>query len=161
MFDMSYGIHRIKNSQIEMIYFCFDTYILVDKLEVVEEFRNKGIGSKFMQSFLNQVDKDVVLKVLYHQPIPFYERLGFVIEAVYDVLDDGRVSYCDMCYNYNKEKRVTDEQFKKDIYINKISSTSDKYGNKLVDMMNEYNVINLKDLSLEQVERFYKKIKGE
>lgn len=49
----------------------------------------------------------------------------------------------------------------KDDYIKSISLLSDKYGNKLVDMMNEYNVINLKDLSLEQVESFYKKIKGE
>lgn len=43
----------------------------------------------------------------------------------------------------------------KDDYINLISAAGDRYGNKLVAMMDHYNVHGLAQLTLEQVKKYY------
>ena len=45
----------------------------------------------------------------------------------------------------------------KDQYIKLISNSSDIYGNKLLAMMNHYEVISLRDLSLDQVKEYYER----
>lgn len=47
----------------------------------------------------------------------------------------------------------------KDDMIKYISSHSDAYGNLLMDMMNHYNAISLKQLTEEQVAEYYHKVK--
>ena len=42
-------------------------------------------------------------------------------------------------------------------YIRLISSASNKYGNKLLDMMDCYKVNNLKELTEEQVKEYYER----
>lgn len=102
-FDMSLGFHRFKNSFIECKYIVYETYIHIDKLEVGEEFRSKGLGSLFMEAFIAAAKKNITLTILYHKPLPFYERLGFIIEAAY-VVDDDVVYEADLLYEYNKIK---------------------------------------------------------
>lgn len=43
----------------------------------------------------------------------------------------------------------------KDDYIKLISYASDKYGNLLLELMDKYNVPNLKEITLEQAKSFY------
>ena len=45
----------------------------------------------------------------------------------------------------------------KDDYIKLISSNSDRYGDKLVLLMDKYNKNNLRDITLEEAKEFYKK----
>jgi len=42
-------------------------------------------------------------------------------------------------------------------YIEKISAVSDRYGDKLVLLMDKYNKNNLRDITLEEAKEFYKK----
>jgi hypothetical protein len=44
----------------------------------------------------------------------------------------------------------------KDQYIKLISQASDKYGSKLVELMDHYNAQSLRELTLEQIEKWYK-----
>lgn len=44
-------------------------------------------------------------------------------------------------------------------YIEKISKKSDKYGDRLIEMMELYNRENLCEITLEEVMEFYEKIK--
>lgn len=46
----------------------------------------------------------------------------------------------------------------KDDMIKYISANSDMYGNLLIDMMNYYNVISLRQLTEEQVAEYYNKL---
>lgn len=42
-------------------------------------------------------------------------------------------------------------------YIKKISNASDRYGDKLIKLMDEYQANNLKDITLEQAKQFYER----
>ena len=42
-------------------------------------------------------------------------------------------------------------------YIEKISAVSDRYGDKLLLLMDKYNKNNLRDITLEEAKEFYKK----
>lgn len=44
---------------------------------------------------------------------------------------------------------------KKDDYIRLISSNSNKYGDKLLLLMDKYNKNNLRDITLEEVKEFW------
>lgn len=46
----------------------------------------------------------------------------------------------------------------KDKYIKLISGMSDRYGNKLLDCMDKNNVINLHDISVQDLKEFYEQI---
>lgn len=46
-------------------------------------------------------------------------------------------------------------------YIKKISSKSDKYGDKLVELMHKYNALNLEEITLEQAKEFWEVLKNE
>lgn len=43
----------------------------------------------------------------------------------------------------------------KSYYIELISNASDKYGNKLVELMDKHNANNLQEITLEQAQSFY------
>ena len=44
-------------------------------------------------------------------------------------------------------------------YIDKISKASNRYGDKLIEMMDFYNKNNLIEITLEEAKKFYEKIK--
>ena len=46
-------------------------------------------------------------------------------------------------------------------YIEKISAKSDKYGDKLVELINKYNAINLQEITLEQAKEFWEELENE
>lgn len=46
-------------------------------------------------------------------------------------------------------------------YIKKISATSDKYGDKLLLLMDKYNKSNLRDITLEEAKEFWEMLKKE
>jgi hypothetical protein len=50
------------------------------------------------------------------------------------------------------------EKMNKDYYIRKISSLSNRYGDKLIELMELYNCSNLQQVTEEQVKEFYNKI---
>lgn len=43
-------------------------------------------------------------------------------------------------------------------YIKQISHMSNKFGDKLIDLMDEYNVASLRPITLEQAKTFYEKL---
>ena len=49
----------------------------------------------------------------------------------------------------------------KDDYIKLISSNSDKYGDKLVLLMDKYNAINLQEITYEQAKEFWEELEKE
>ena len=49
----------------------------------------------------------------------------------------------------------------KDDYIKLISSNSDKYGDKLVLLMDKYNAINLQEITYEQAKEFWEELENE
>ncbi len=49
----------------------------------------------------------------------------------------------------------------KDDYIKLISDKSDKYGNKLVLLMDKYNKNNLRDITLEEAKEFWEELEKE
>ena len=60
--------------------------------------RGKGLGTKFMKSFLKDIKKDVVGDVLYSGALKFWLSLGFEIESVdyfneYGEIEGGTVMY--------------------------------------------------------------------
>lgn len=44
-------------------------------------------------------------------------------------------------------------------FIEKISAESDEYGDKLVELMDKYNVNNLQEITYEQAKEFWDKLK--
>lgn len=46
-------------------------------------------------------------------------------------------------------------------YIEKISVESDKYGDKLVELMEKYNVINLQEITYNQAKEFWEVLENE
>ncbi len=46
-------------------------------------------------------------------------------------------------------------------YIEKISAVSDKYGDKLVELMDKYNAINLQEITHEQAKEFWEALEKE
>lgn len=46
-------------------------------------------------------------------------------------------------------------------YIKKISAKSDKYGDKLVELMHKYNALNLQEITHEQAKEFWKELENE
>ena len=46
-------------------------------------------------------------------------------------------------------------------YIKKISAASDKYGDKLVELMHKYNALNLQEITYEQAKTFWKELENE
>ena len=46
-------------------------------------------------------------------------------------------------------------------YIEKISAVSDKYGDKLVLLMDKYNKNNLRDITLEEAKEFWEALENE
>ena len=49
----------------------------------------------------------------------------------------------------------------KDDYIKLISSKSDRYGDKLVVLMDKYNKNNLRDITLEEAKEFWEELENE
>lgn len=49
----------------------------------------------------------------------------------------------------------------KDFYIKKISELSDRYGDKLLDLMDKYGVDNLSTITAEEAKEFYEQITPE
>ena len=49
----------------------------------------------------------------------------------------------------------------KDDYIKLISSNSDRYGDKLVLLMDKYNKNNLRDITLEEAKEFWEELENE
>lgn len=47
----------------------------------------------------------------------------------------------------------------KDDYIKLISSKSDRYGDKLLLLMEKYNKSNLKDITLDETKKFWEELK--
>ena len=43
-------------------------------------------------------------------------------------------------------------------YIEEISKLSDRYGDKLLELMNRYNAISLREITEEQAKEFYEEI---
>ena len=46
-------------------------------------------------------------------------------------------------------------------YIEKISAVSDKYGDKLVELMDKYNKNNLRDITLDEAKEFWEELENE
>lgn len=44
-------------------------------------------------------------------------------------------------------------------YIEKISTISDEYGDKLVELLDKYNAINLQEITYEQAKEFWETLK--
>lgn len=59
--------------------------------------------------------------------------------------------------NSNDKKNVT--KINKDYYIRKISSLSNRYGDKLIELMELHNCGNLQQVTEEQAKEFYNKIR--
>lgn len=59
----------------------------------------------------------------------------------------------------NSNDKKTDTKIDKDYYINKISSLSNRYGDKLIELMDLYNCNNLQQVTEEQAKEFYNKIR--
>jgi len=49
----------------------------------------------------------------------------------------------------------------KDDYIKLISSNSDRYGDKLVLLMDKYNKSNLRDITLDEAKEFWEELEKE
>ena len=49
----------------------------------------------------------------------------------------------------------------KDDYIKLISSISDRYGDKLVLLMDKYNKNNLRDITLDEAKEFWEELENE
>ncbi len=49
----------------------------------------------------------------------------------------------------------------KDDYIKLISSNSDRYGDKLVLLMDKYNKNNLRDITLDEAKEFWEELENE
>ena len=45
-------------------------------------------------------------------------------------------------------------------YIEKISKLSDRYGDKLLELMDRYNVNNLREITEEQAKEYYEELKN-
>ena len=45
-------------------------------------------------------------------------------------------------------------------YIEKISTKSDKYGDKLVELMDKHNAINLQEITYEQAKEFWEELEN-
>ena len=46
-------------------------------------------------------------------------------------------------------------------YIEKISAKSNRYGDKLLELMDKYNKSNLRDITLEEAKEFWEKLENE
>jgi len=49
----------------------------------------------------------------------------------------------------------------KDDYIAMISAKSDRYGDKLLELMKKYNKLNLKEIVFEEAKEFYEELEKE
>ena len=47
----------------------------------------------------------------------------------------------------------------KDFYIILISQLSDRYGNELINMIEQYNKSNLREITYEEAKEYYEKLK--
>lgn len=65
----------------------------------------------------------------------------------------------DLYINFIKKGKMYFKENEKWTYIEKISKKSDKYGDRLIEMMELYNRENLCEITLEEVMEFYEKIK--
>lgn len=54
---------------------------------------------------------------------------------------------------------LTPDQKEKDYYIKKVSELSDRYGDKLVELMDIFGYKSLRELSVKQVKDYYNKIR--
>lgn len=104
MLNLSYGEHLIKNSFLICKYYVFNTYIHLDRLEIFEEFRGQGFGTRFMKEFLKQVNKSVCLTILEARPLNFYLKLGFEIDCI-NAEKDGKIIDADLTYIKRKKEK--------------------------------------------------------
>ncbi|MDO4189954.1 MAG: GNAT family N-acetyltransferase [Eubacteriales bacterium] len=74
-----YKILDNKQNVIALLYYDVDDYMNINKFEVLEEYRNKGIGTKIMQQFFQQfeieVDK-IRLEPASEEACSFWNKLG-------------------------------------------------------------------------------------
>lgn len=67
------------------IYWDFGDFLFIEHIATKKEFRGQGLGTKFLENFIKQSNKNIILEVeiptdeISTKRIKFYERLGFVL----------------------------------------------------------------------------------
>lgn len=102
--DFSGGVHYFKNSWVSCRYVVTGDYVNLDSLEVIPEVRGCGIGTQFMQQFIAESPYNILAVILYHRPLPFYLKLGFKIDSVDAVDDEGNISSAILVYEKEVKK---------------------------------------------------------
>jgi len=76
-------------------YFCywdFDEFIFGEHLAILKEIRDTGIGTRFINQFLRQSDKPIVIEIEHpttnqaKRRVNFYKRLGFNLNVNFNYI---------------------------------------------------------------------------
>lgn len=100
---------KIKNSYVECWYVVFPNEVIIDKIEVIPEQRNRLIGSKVLVTLMQEHKKQFRLYADNPRALSFYTRLGFrvnenLVEYTFDHNGDDVFREGELIWEYNEEQ---------------------------------------------------------